>query len=318
MATANHIVGPVTQTNDPNVNPVGTNEIDVVTDDNMLNDCTESGNGDNNAACNNVGIDSIAEITQDNFVDASNTIGAGFVESNTINTLQGFDTSNDCDEAGDGNNVASCSNDVQNLIGPVDQSNSVTGSTPNTIHSNNIEVSQIGSVSNDCDESGAGAGINDAECSQGGDPNVNEITGVDQINEVTGADNAAQTNDFSINQAFDAENACNEFEDGSNAVLCTIGSLDNTVGESVQVFQFNTASGSPDANIIQNNEIDGDDALGLPGITQIIVAANTCGQTGSGDNLASCDIFGTDNHIDSLRQSNFADADDGDYYNTGQ
>ena len=195
---ANHIFGPVTQTNDPNVNPVGTNEIDVVTNDNMLNECTESGNGDNNAACNNVGIDSIAEITQDNFVDASNTIGAGFVESNTINTLQGFDTSNDCDEAGDGNNVASCSNDVQNLIGPVDQSNSVTGTTPNTIHSNNIEVSQIGAVSNDCDESGAGAGINDAECSQGGDPNVNEITGVDQINEVTGADNAVRLTIFRL------------------------------------------------------------------------------------------------------------------------
>ena len=107
-----HIVGPVTQTNDPNVNPVGTNEIDIVTDDNMLNDCTESGNGDNNAACNNIGIDTIAEITQDNFVDASNTIGVNFVESNTINTLQGFDLTNDCDEAGDGNNDANCSNDV--------------------------------------------------------------------------------------------------------------------------------------------------------------------------------------------------------------
>ena len=45
--------------------------------------------------CNNIGIDTIAEITQDNFVDASNTIGAGFVESNTVNTLQGFDLTND-------------------------------------------------------------------------------------------------------------------------------------------------------------------------------------------------------------------------------
>ena len=66
-----HIVGPVTQTNDPDDNPVLTNEIDIVTDDNMLNDCTETGNGNNNAGCNNIGFDVIAGITQDNFVDAS-------------------------------------------------------------------------------------------------------------------------------------------------------------------------------------------------------------------------------------------------------
>ena len=36
---ATYLVGPVSQTNNPNVNPVGTNEIDIVTDDNMLNGC---------------------------------------------------------------------------------------------------------------------------------------------------------------------------------------------------------------------------------------------------------------------------------------
>ena len=34
-----HIVGPVSQTNDPADNSALTNEIDIVTDDNMLNDC---------------------------------------------------------------------------------------------------------------------------------------------------------------------------------------------------------------------------------------------------------------------------------------
>ncbi|HTH22794.1 MAG TPA: hypothetical protein VL854_11300, partial [Nitrososphaeraceae archaeon] len=162
-----HIVGPVTQTNNPNVNPVGTNEIDIVTDDNMLNDCTESGNGNNNAVCHNIGSDTITEITQNNFVDAT-SIGVNFVESNTINTLQGFDETNDCDEAGDGANSANCVNDVENLIGPIgpiDQSNDVTSTDPNTIHSNNIEVSQIGATTNDCNESGADAGVNDATCS---------------------------------------------------------------------------------------------------------------------------------------------------------
>ena len=304
--SANYLVGPVSQTNDPNVNPVGTNEIDIVTDDNMLNDCTEAGNGDNNAACNNVGIDSIAEITQDNFVDASNTIGAGFVESNTINTLQGFDTSNDCDEAGDGNNDVNCSNDVQNLIGPVDQSNSVTGSTPNTIHSNNLEVSQLADARNDCDESGAGAGINDAFCAN---DTENTIDSIAQQNQANGPDNAAQTNDFSIIQSSDLNNDCNEFENGDNTVFCLIESQDNDVGD---VEQFNSASGSAGATISQNNEIDGDDALGIAGITQILVADNTCGQTGSGNNDASCVFEGIDNFIDPIVQGNLvSNADDG-------
>ena len=132
---ATEIVGPVSQTNDPDVNPVGTNEIDIVTDDNMLNGCDDEagadvaniGSGDNNALCNNIGSDSIASITQENFVNPSNTIGVNFVETNTINTLQGFGETNECDESGNGNSEPFCQNDVQNLIGPVDQSNAVTG-----------------------------------------------------------------------------------------------------------------------------------------------------------------------------------------------
>ena len=125
ISTPTHIVGPVTQTNDPSVNPVGTNEIDIVTDDHMLNGCDEAGNGDNNAVCNNIGSNTITSITQFNEVDGTN-VGVNFVESNTVNTLQGFDLNNDCDEEGDGNTAASCDNDVDNLIGPVDQSNNVT------------------------------------------------------------------------------------------------------------------------------------------------------------------------------------------------
>ena len=69
---------------------------------------TESGNGDNNAFCRNIDIDQINGITQNNFVDASNSIGVNFVESNTVNTLQGFDLTNTCDESGDGVNDATC------------------------------------------------------------------------------------------------------------------------------------------------------------------------------------------------------------------
>ena len=56
---ATYVVGPVSQTNDPSVNPALTNEIDIVTNDRMLNGCDEAGNGDNNAVCNNIGSDII-------------------------------------------------------------------------------------------------------------------------------------------------------------------------------------------------------------------------------------------------------------------
>ena len=86
-------------------------------------------------------------------------------------------------------------------------------------------------------------------------------------------------------------------------------SQDNEVGD---VEQFNSASGSAWCYYFQNNEIDGDDALGIAGITQIIVADNTCGQTGSGDNDASCVFEGIDNFIDPIVQGNLvSDADDG-------
>ena len=74
----------------------------------MLNDCTEAGNGNNNAFCENAGSDRIDSITQGNFVDASSTIGAGFAESNTVDTLQGFDLTNTCDESGDGEYQHQC------------------------------------------------------------------------------------------------------------------------------------------------------------------------------------------------------------------
>ena len=90
--------------------------------------------------------------------------------------------------------------------------------------------------------------------------------------------------------------------------MCSVELIDNSAGT---VDQSNVANGSPGANIVQNNEINGDDALGIPGISQIIVAANTCGQTGSGDNLAFCTMFDTENRIDPISQSNLvSDADD--------
>ncbi|HTH21365.1 MAG TPA: hypothetical protein VL854_04035, partial [Nitrososphaeraceae archaeon] len=307
--TATYVVGPVTQTNDPNNPPVATNEIDIVTDDTMLNDCTESGNGDNNAQCSNTGTFTIDSITQNNLVDASNTIGVNFAESNTVNVLSSFDETNDCDETGDGNLGPVCENAVTNQIGPIGQLNAVTGNTPNSAHTNNIDFSQTGIAENDCNESGQGAGINAARC---GIEAANAVSGLDQINAADGVDNAVQSNDFTVSQVFDVENACNEFEEGTNAQNCVMDGLDNEIGDTIAMEQSNDAVGAAGATISQNNEVDGDDALGIAGITQLIVADNTCGQTGSGDNLVSCVINDFENDVDQIDQSNSVlDADDG-------
>ena len=115
----------------------------------------------------------------------------------------------------------------------------------------------------------------------------NDIDSLDQENEVNGPDNAVQTNDFSVIQSSDRRKYCNEFEAGTNTVTCEMVGMDNEIEAVDPIQQSNDAVGSAGATISQNNEIDGDDALGIPGITQVIVGDNTCGQTGSGDNEAS-------------------------------
>ena len=45
--TANYFVGPVEQINTPAINPVGTNVISILTNDDMLNACNEAGSGSN-------------------------------------------------------------------------------------------------------------------------------------------------------------------------------------------------------------------------------------------------------------------------------
>ena len=120
-----------------------------------------------------------------------------------------------------------------------------------------------------------------------------------------------QTTSLLLKQS-DLENNCDEFEEGTNNVFCNLEEIDNDI-EAVAIDQSNEALGSADAVISQNNQIDGDDALGIPGISQFIQADNTCGQTGSGDNLAECEMFSNINAIvEELSQSNFvADAEDG-------
>ena len=50
------LIGPVIQTNDPSVNPVGSNVIGAVVDNDEINNCDESGSGNNEADCETASI----------------------------------------------------------------------------------------------------------------------------------------------------------------------------------------------------------------------------------------------------------------------
>ena len=119
-----------------------------------------------------------------------------------------------------------------------------------------------------------------------------------------------QTTSLLLKQA-DLENNCDEFEEGTNDVFCNIEEVENHLNFAID--QSNDAVGSAGALISQNNQIDGDDALGIPGINQFTASRNTCGQTGAGDNVATCEIFQTLNVInDPISQSNLVSVADDD------
>ena len=78
--------------------------------------------------------------------------------------------------------------------------------SPNDIHVNNFQATQLAAAQNDCDESGAGN--NEANCEN--IDGTNDIDGITQLNEITTADSAAQVNNATLFQALDLLNNCDE------------------------------------------------------------------------------------------------------------
>jgi segregation and condensation protein B len=246
----------------------------------------------------------ITSATQSNTATGPATIAIDQI--NAISTHQRSDVRNTCGEIDGGINDAVCFNDVDNIIGPLDQSNDATGTETESFDQvNNFGAAQHAAAENDCDESGLGDNL--ADCESGDSQGENTIDGVSQDNIANGEDDASfiQTNDApSFIQAFDLENDCNESEDGNNDVSCI---MDYVADESINlvgpVNQFNEATGSGSAAIWQNNEIDGDDAADIPGVNQVVVADNSCDEAGPGTNFAVCDLE-SENIIDSITQDN--------------
>ena len=160
---ATNFIGQVSQLNDAD----GSGDADFTQNNNMptisqalfaQNDCDQSdeqlAEGDDFAVCSNDSpLNIISSIVQIN--DAEGTHVDDIFQDNTGALSQVLTLNNGCDGTTfsfSGDNVANCTNEVTNVIGPVFQENLATGLDDVLIdQNNNVAVSQDLSANNDCD-----------------------------------------------------------------------------------------------------------------------------------------------------------------------
>ena len=86
------------------------NEATIDQNMDLLNSCDESGDGVNDADCDNDAFNLIGPIFQSN--DANGADNSVVTQSNIIDVTQNLEGTNDCDEANTGDNNAQCSTDI--------------------------------------------------------------------------------------------------------------------------------------------------------------------------------------------------------------
>ena len=263
----NTIDEPVSQTN----TATGLDDVLIDQDNNVAVFQDLSANNDCDATASN-----IADCTNlvQNFVDlvtqTNTATGDGFADISQTNNApinQIIDLLNSCGESGDGNNLAQCSNDAGNLIGPVRQTNTATGTDNSVIRQFNVaSVTQNMEGTNDCDE--ANTGFNNVQCTTNISNNIESITQSNEVISATGSQVHDQSNVLGITQNLVATNDCDESGLGDNNAICSI-TASNDIGA---ITQSNVAS----SNVLNINQ-DGQ-------------ATNNCDDTTSGDNTAQCSI----------------------------
>ena len=305
---AENLIGPVGQIN----NADGSGDADFTQNNNLPvinqvivaeNDCdqsdAQSAEGDSFADCDNDDIRNfIDSITQTN--GAEGTHVDDIFQDNTGAFSQVLTLNNGCDAttfSSSGDNLAICGYDnAQNLIGPVAQTNTATGLDDVLVdQDNNVAVSQDLSANNDCDATAT----NNALC-QNFNP-INQFESITQVNTALadGFSVISQSNDATINQNIDLLNSCDESGDGDNVAECINSQTTNLIGPIVQI---NTASGADETDTLsQSNGAQ---------VTQNLQAANDCDEENTGDNLGTCinEIPGVT--IDTITQTNDAQAGD--------
>ena len=172
-----------------------TNQIDIVQNLGAVNDCDESGSGDNFASCENDAFNSIESIEQTNTGEASGDDSVSQV--NFVGINQNLQTTNNCDESGDGNNEKTCTITSSNEIGAITQTNDATA----TDSANILSISQDLNAQNNCEDT-TGAS-NTGSCT------INLHLIVPPITQTNGEELSISQSETIINECQSGENCAN-------------------------------------------------------------------------------------------------------------
>ncbi len=134
------------------------NQVAVDQNVDLFNFCSETDNGVNQPDCANDILNTIGPIAQTSDSDAGDAVGATIPQSNVSQITQNLLAVNDCDEAGAGDNGASCQNSAGNIIQEfqglteITQSNNAPNVGDDFVQNNFVAISQDLQARNDCDE----------------------------------------------------------------------------------------------------------------------------------------------------------------------
>ena len=267
----------------------------------LLNSCSESGAGINDAVCdNNLAVSFIGPVDQTNTVSDAAQIDT-FTQSNVAQVTQTLQGTNDCDEANTGDNLATCGDiqEPENFFEGITQTNDATAGD-DTVQSNFVGVVQDMQLDNDCDETGVGD--NEAFCSSELADNGLGLVGQSNSAEGSGDADFTQNNNIpTINQVIDAGNDCDQTDEetasGGNFADCTNFDPFNFLNP---ITQTNDATATHVDDIFQDN---------TGSFSQVITLNNGCDATtftDNGDNSADCNNDSVQNSIGPVGQTNTA------------
>jgi hypothetical protein len=272
-------------------NAIGSGEITLTLTGDQQIECNESGPGDNNAGCINVGQfnDFVSQTITGTASDNGNV-----KQDNNAELVQTMTQQIHCNESGPGDNNAGCLDDASNSITLFQDSTATASDNANIEQGNNANVAQTIEQQIKCDE--AGAGDNNAVCQNQATNNIDSIS---QSSTATASDNSniEQGNSGDVVQTIHQQLQCDETSAGDNGAICA----NNTVNSLESLSQTNTATALGNGNFIQNNNAK---------VIQTVDQQNKCDESGPGDNLAFCQPENViTNTISAISQTNTASGD---------
>jgi hypothetical protein len=214
---------------------------------------------------------------------ADESISSTTQSSSLVELLQQISQTNDCDESGNGNNNATCTDSGSNAVGPITQTNQgfADNNDGDVNYENAVDIDQEVSQLNDCDEEDDGNDV--STC-------INEASS--SIGSINQRDPSSGINDVDMSQRINQENDCDEFGGGNNRVTC-MNEGNNAVGPITQ-----TNSGHSNNN--NNGDSSSENEIH---VDQDVNQLNDCDEEDDGNNVATC-TDAAKNTVGSITQTN--------------